>query len=86
MKYSQTPPHPLGWPETETLADGRTITVISSRPPEWSARRAHLIALLGAQSRPDHNDGYTYADYQASKASEYAAQDSRQAEPYHYGR
>lgn len=80
------PPTPLGWPETQALPDGRTVTVYSSRPPAWSARRAHLIALLGAVGRPARDDGYTYADHQARKAREYAAHDSREAGPYHYGR
>jgi hypothetical protein len=82
------PPTAFGWPEIQTLTDGRTVTVYSSKPPAWSARRAHLIRLLGVQDSPARYgvaDGYSYADHQARQAREYAAQDS-QTTPYHSGR
>lgn len=72
------PPHPLGWPETWTLADGRTVTGHASRSSQQATRFAHLCHLLGARERADYDDGYHYADHLARKAREYAAEDAEQ--------
>lgn len=67
-----------GQPRTRRYIDPASFTATQR------ARYSHLYHLLYA--RHHREDGYTYADHQARKAREYAAQDSRQASPYHYGR
>ena len=74
------PPHPLGWPETIILPDGRQLVAYSSRSPQQRARHAHLCALLGVQFPPAADDYGTATAWEQLRASERAADDRRMAE------